>query len=305
MENHVTTFVYDGHPVRVVIDESEYWWVARDICEIIGVKNAKQCTVTLDEDEKGECKIYTPNGEEVVEVVNEVGLYTLIVRSKKSEAKSLKRWFTYEVLPVLHKQRGTQGMFPVKQNALSGKNNKMEHPQEQEPKSNGIILDGSVKKTGNMYFPMAKLVESADKYLEGRAALKALNYFTGMPVDDLLEELEEKQASKILESSSENYDFGILENKERVWAFISKNCEFGEEYSDSATKIYNAYKEWSKSNEKAGQLSMRAFGNVLTLHFQKRKTPKTFYYGIRLKKDPGRLNGTSHDISKTKTGGES
>ena len=105
-----------------------------------------------------------------------------------------------------------------------------------------FITHNGGKKNTNMYFPMAKLVESADKYLEGRAALKALNYFTGMPVEDLLEELEEKREEQERRQAFSN------DIDRTVRLFLQHECRFAPEYRTAKTDLYDAYCLFCRDN---------------------------------------------------------
>ena len=103
-ENKVIPFIYDESPVRVILDEAgEPWWVAKDICRILGVINTAQATEYLDDDEKGISKTYTPGGEQEMAIISESGLYTLLIRSNKPQAKPFRRWVTHDVLPSIRK----------------------------------------------------------------------------------------------------------------------------------------------------------------------------------------------------------
>lgn len=102
--NGIIPFQYKSEKVRVIRDESgELLWVAQDICDVLNHTNTAMALRGLDEDEKGVRKVYTLGGEQDVLIVNESGLYTLIIRSKKKEAKTFKRWITHEVLPTIRK----------------------------------------------------------------------------------------------------------------------------------------------------------------------------------------------------------
>lgn len=93
-----------GSNVRVVHDaNSEPWFVAKDVCEILGIVNPRDALSNLDDDEKGVANTDTLGGEQTLNTVSESGLYSLILRSRKPEAKVFKRWITHEVLPSLRK----------------------------------------------------------------------------------------------------------------------------------------------------------------------------------------------------------
>lgn len=89
--------------VRVVMIDEEPWLVVKDLCDALGLSQVNKATLALDEDEKGWTTVPTPGGDQQVSVVNEAGLYSLILRSRKPEAKSFKRWVTHEVLPAIRR----------------------------------------------------------------------------------------------------------------------------------------------------------------------------------------------------------
>jgi prophage antirepressor-like protein len=99
----VERFIFQGDEVRSIIRNGEPWWVATDATKILGYRSAGDATRLLDEDEKGTHSVRTPGGEQVVTIVNEPGLYSLILRSKLPQAKAFKRWITHEVIPAIRK----------------------------------------------------------------------------------------------------------------------------------------------------------------------------------------------------------
>lgn len=89
--------------VRVVDVDGEPWFVARDVCECLELGNPRTSIALLDEGEKGVHTMDTPGGAQEMSIVSEAGLYSLILRSRKPEAKAFKRWITHEVLPSIRK----------------------------------------------------------------------------------------------------------------------------------------------------------------------------------------------------------
>lgn len=97
-------FPTTGQHVRSVTVDGEPWFVGRDICTVLGITNpADTMAKVLDSDEKGVAIVYTPGGDQQVSIVNESGLYALVLRSRKPEAKDFRRWITRDVLPELRK----------------------------------------------------------------------------------------------------------------------------------------------------------------------------------------------------------
>ena len=102
MNQQLVPFDFEGRPVRVVTDsQGEPWFVAADVLATIGLD--RKALERLDDDEKGVSSIHTPGGGQEMTTVNEPGLYTLVLGSRKAEAKRFKRWITHEVLPSIRK----------------------------------------------------------------------------------------------------------------------------------------------------------------------------------------------------------
>ena len=99
----LSVFAFDSHAVRVVLRDGDPWFVAADVCAALTIGNTAMALERLDDDEKGVSSIDTLGGMQQMAIVNEPGLYTLILGSRKPEAKRFKRWITHEVLPSIRK----------------------------------------------------------------------------------------------------------------------------------------------------------------------------------------------------------
>lgn len=96
--------------VRSTMIKDEPWFVGKDVAEILGYKNPQEAIRNhVDSEDKGVSEILTPGGKQQVPVINESGLYSLILSSKLPNAKKFKRWVTTEVLPAIRKH----GVFAV------------------------------------------------------------------------------------------------------------------------------------------------------------------------------------------------
>ncbi len=96
-------FEYEGHNVRVAGTPESPLFVAADVCRVLGIGNTSQAMARLDEDEKGIILHDTPSGDQKMLCVTESGLYSLILGSRKPEARAFKRWVNHEVLPTIRK----------------------------------------------------------------------------------------------------------------------------------------------------------------------------------------------------------
>lgn len=104
-QQHISpsVFRFSSQAVRVIVRDDEPWFVANDVCAALGLDNSRMATDRLDDDEKGVTSIDTLGGEQAMTVISESGLYSLVLASRKPEAKPFKKWVTSEVLPAIRK----------------------------------------------------------------------------------------------------------------------------------------------------------------------------------------------------------
>lgn len=88
--NQLQVFNFSNHDVRVVMKDGQPWWVAKDVCAVLDLNDTNKALQGLDDDEKREHEDYSGSGRKPL-LVNEPGLYSLIIRSRKPEAKLFKR----------------------------------------------------------------------------------------------------------------------------------------------------------------------------------------------------------------------
>ena len=100
MEKTVQVFTFEEREVRVVDRDGAPWWVAKDVCEVLGLDIASGAR-GLEDDEKALQIMQTLGGSQEMTIISEAGLYSLILRSRKPEAKRFKRWVTHDVLPAI------------------------------------------------------------------------------------------------------------------------------------------------------------------------------------------------------------
>lgn len=96
-------FQYEKQQIRTVVIDGEPWFVAKDVCDVLGHSNSRVALERLDEDEKGVSTVYTLGGQQEVSVINESGMYSLVLTSRRPEARAFKRWITHEVIPSIRK----------------------------------------------------------------------------------------------------------------------------------------------------------------------------------------------------------
>lgn len=101
--NDIVPFSFEGRDIRVVMRDGEPWWVLSDVCNCIAIANSRDAADRLEGDEKDVALGDTLGGPQKMIVINESGLYRLIMRSDKPEAKRFQKWVFSEVLPSIRK----------------------------------------------------------------------------------------------------------------------------------------------------------------------------------------------------------
>ena len=93
--------IFGSYQIRVIQVDNEPWFVANDVCKVLEIKNTTQAIQRLEVDERS---MFNIGRQGEANIVNEYGLYSLILASRKDEAKKFKRWITHEVIPSIRKQ---------------------------------------------------------------------------------------------------------------------------------------------------------------------------------------------------------
>lgn len=104
--SEIREFNFNMNKVRTVLINEEIWFVAKDVCEVLEIGNPSQALSRLDDDEKNTIILNEGIGNPEKSVINESGLYSLVLSSRKPEAKAFKKWITSEVLPSIRKHGG-------------------------------------------------------------------------------------------------------------------------------------------------------------------------------------------------------
>ncbi len=105
--SNLIPFNYQSKQVRTVVIDNQPWFVGKDIAEILSyVEPHKAVTRHVDQEDRMKYPILTEGGEQLSWIINESGLYCLILNSKLEEAKQFKKWITSEVLPTIRKTGG-------------------------------------------------------------------------------------------------------------------------------------------------------------------------------------------------------
>ena len=266
MHSEVTPFCFGDNLVRVIKDSDDNpWFVGKDVAGALGYANTRKairdhCKKAVSIEGNDSFPLGRTNRSPLhpqTQLISEPDVYRLIIKSHLPEAERFEAWIFEEVLPTIRKT----GFYHMPGTA----------PGE---------MPENFKQSKNMYFAMARLVEGADKYLEGKAALKTLNYFTGMPVDDLLEELEDRRIAS--EFASSNLGAGG-QGKDAVALWVAERCDIGDEYSEKASVLYRDFSAWAKERGVLSRpMSVKAFGILIGNFFDRVKSSVIFYTGVRL-----------------------
>lgn len=107
-QSQLSTFNFESKSIRTLAINNEPWFVAKDVCDAIGIDNNRKALLALDEDEKGVTLSYTLGGQQEMNIISESGMYTLILRCRDAVKKGsiphrFRKWVTAEVLPTIRK----------------------------------------------------------------------------------------------------------------------------------------------------------------------------------------------------------
>ncbi len=111
MKNALQIFTYNNNEVRTVERNGDIWFVAKDVCDVLGLGNVTEALRNLDDDELTSEILNSGGQGREMRLMSESGVYALVLRSNKPEAKAFSRWVRHEVLPQIRKT----GQFSIKQ----------------------------------------------------------------------------------------------------------------------------------------------------------------------------------------------
>lgn len=103
---NIQKFHFETLPLNVIDKAGEPWFIAKEVCEILEISNYRDAVSRLDDDERVSVKVDTLGGEQDMTAISESGLYILIIRSNKPNARKFRKWVTSEVLPCIRKTGG-------------------------------------------------------------------------------------------------------------------------------------------------------------------------------------------------------
>ena len=250
--SNITPFAFGDNLVRSMTDENgNPWFVAKDVCRVLDIRDHHQAIEQLDDDERGRCTIPTPGGAQELKTISESGLYSLVFRSRKPEAKAFSKWVRSEVLPALRKTGKYQMPRQPRRNALPD-----------DLPSEALALRPSMRQ---------KLWQDAlqTARLDGGDSAAAREWFTFLC--GMVAALPPAPTPA----------------RDKVRAFFHECCEYAPGNRVSATVLYGAFKQWHR--EQRGDLpSMKVFGICINEFARRLRSCGTFYEGICLKPYVGR-----------------
>lgn len=174
--NEMKIFNFEDNEVRTQTINGEPWFVGKDVADILGYSNpAKAIRDHVDDEDKGQNDTFTPGGMQIMTIVNESGLYSLVFKSQLPSAKRFKRWVTSEVLPTIRKT-GSYQIPADPMDALRLMFQATEHTQEKvnQVDARVIHLEENVKLDPGEYTYIGKSI-SRKVYQIGKERAYSMN----------------------------------------------------------------------------------------------------------------------------------
>ena len=250
--NEIMPFMFGESVVRVITDENgEPWFVAKDVCRVLGLENNRDAVSSLDEDEK--ITVANPDGNPRAGiphryvVISESGLYALVFRSRKPQAREFSRWVRKEVLPALRKT----GRYEV-----PGRQPVLEPPASFPPEA--LRLRPVMRqRLWRDALNTARLDDGGTP-----AALRWFSYLCNLVA-----------ATPPAPAPA----------RDRVRAFFWQCCEYADGCRVSGGALYEAFRRWCEESGQGDVPSMKVFGSLMQEFARRCRSNGSFYDGVRLK----------------------
>jgi len=228
IKNDFRVFNFDLYDIRAMLVDDEPWFVAKDICDALDITDVSVAMRRLDDDEKLIRTIYGSGQGREMSLINESGLYSLVLTSRKHEAREFKRWITHEVIPSIRKH-GIYATDTVINNIL------------QDPDF-GIKLLTELKQERSQRERLEIETAQQQEVIEelepkGEYYDNVLQSETGFPITEIAKEygLEGRCLNQMLHTLGIQYHVG------RVWVLTKPYCGKG----------YTKTKTYPKPNKKS------------------------------------------------------
>lgn len=236
--------------VRSVVKGGEPWFAAKDVCDCLSISKHRDAISRLDDDERGSFEVDTLGGRQNIAAVNEYGLYSLVLSSRKPEAKDFKRWVTHEVIPAIRKT----GMYMTENAVQNILNNPTafieiltEYKKVQDENKSLTMQNASQKQL------IGELKPKAD-YTDLILKSKSLVTITQIAKDY---GMSGQAMNKIL------HNLGIIYNQSGQWLLYSKHQAKGYTHSETVNIVHSDGREDVKMNTKWTQKGRLFLYNTL------------------------------------------
>lgn len=254
-DQNLTPYIFQDEMVRVHRDDNgEPWFVATDVCRILGLTNTSKAVSSLEDDEKGVTNSYTLGGEQEMLTVSESGLYALIFRSRKPAAKAFRKWVTSEVLPAIRKT----GRYETEGGSMADREALLAAVKDQA----GRISMRTTQRVSmlNIALQVCKAEGAADE-------LTVLARYVSM-CDALL--------GKQAEEAKEKGELALVDQ------FLAECCEKVDAEKVNATVLYRFFRGWCQGRGIKHPQTMKWFGRQVGQRLRRIKSGTVNYCDIRL-----------------------
>jgi prophage antirepressor-like protein len=187
--NELTIFLFqENREVRTLERDGEPWFVAKDVCDILGLENARKAISDFPDDERANVTSSDVKNLDIpnrgVNIINEPGLYRLIFQSRKPEAAAFKRWVFHEVLPAI-RRNGVYSIFTALQKRQDELEQRIENPLSFTFRGPLKSASWLPEKTLNRIWQERRLIETALKaYKIGLISRDEARAILGVPPEN-------------------------------------------------------------------------------------------------------------------------
>lgn len=258
---NMTPFVFNDAMVRGCLDDrGEPWFVARDVCQVLDIANSRDAVAGLDDDEK--ITVANPDGNpragipHEMTIISESGLYALVFRSRKPEARRFRKWVTAEVLPALRRQ----GWYGRPGNAADGAASLPDVAAGLRPRMRKEVMALAVR--------MAALDDGGSE--------EALRWF-----GELARIMSDDAPPAQTTEDGGNADRPAA--AQQAAAFAEHCLRLAPGRKESGATLYRAYLKWWNPDQ-GSRLTLSAFGSALSHIYPKTRSGSVWYLDVRLKR---------------------
>lgn len=260
--SNLVSFAFEDSLVRSRLDENgEPWFVAKDVCRVLGIEWKGSASMgPLDDDEKGAVILHTSGGEQEALTISESGLYALVFRSRKPQARAFSKWVRAEVLPALRKSGHyeTPGYRERMEQYRSASVTQPEAARYLRPAMRERLLSSAIQT--------AKMCGNTDPaFVDGLYAR-----YCAMVAGNV--------QSPADRNASPETPLHREEQVAMVHRFVKERCTFARGMSKSATRLYVAFREWWQDQSATPPASQRLFGMIVKEYFPSRRRGGHFWY---------------------------